>query len=694
MTAHPRISGDHALRLQLLAMGYEPVAVDGKAAVSKGWQSAAITPDSLLAEETLHPHARSTGLRTGKIMAMDNDIRDADHARIVQEIVSDKLGYTMLQRLGSKPEPMLIYRCSVPLQKVTIRARAPGANKSATVFEVLGKGQQFVAYGIHPGTGKAYEWPLADLAGEPSQFEFGAVTEVTQPQVREAVRALCAKLGELGYTDVSSGDNDATHAPSPVTGEPISEATLIDALSYLDPDATREEWIRIIAAIRAAPIPNDLDESKRRAIAHRFSRGDLDRRHRYDLDAPDRYNGPEDVDQAFDTMPPKVGGVGVGTILSAARKAGWTGRTNGQSAQEIFGSAVSNIETADSSFSDVGSIANKFRVIFPREMRNLPAPQYVVDPIVPDSAVTLIYGPPGSCKSFLILDLLASVAIGSPAFGKFRTVPGDTILCAGEAPYAIARKRWPSFCQARGITHPDSVRFAIVPAVPLVFDPSEIAALMQSVASSGAAPRIVALDTVARAIAGQDENDMRAAGLVTNAAERIRDKFKCAVVLVHHSGKDEDKGARGSSAFEGNVDAVFRVARDKDKGVVSLRCTKMKDADEPEPIHFKEQRVGESLVLDWIPKDEHASLTRRNSGPTRSDVGAALNRLGRSVTTHVLAVELAGHGATENEVSAMARFLQREAKETIRAYVEHHGTGGRDGTLWGIPSNISDQERR
>jgi hypothetical protein len=120
----------------------------------------------------------------------------------------------------------------------------------------------------------------------------------------------------------------------------------------------------------------------------------------------------------------------------------------------------------------------------------------------------------------------------------------------------------------------------------------------------------------------------------------------------------------------------------------------MKDADEPEVMHFKEQRVGESLVLSWIPKDEHASLTRKNAGPTRSDVGAALHRLGRSVTTHALAVELAGPGATENKVVAKVRFLQREAKEALRAYVEHHGTGGRDGTLWGITANTPEQGRQ
>lgn len=489
-------------------------------------------------------------------------------------------------------------------------------------------------------------------------------------------------LRELPDVPVQTGPQSF----APRLDRALSLSTLREILSYLEPDAPYGEWRDCVAAIRATPILPDADLGELRRIAHEFSDGRLDRRQRYVEARPRRYSGPDAVDRVFDTMPPKNGGVGFGTLVKAARDAGYTGIINGDTAQEIFAH-----HERDGTPEHATDERRKFRVFFPRDMKNLPEPRYVVDGIIPDCAVTLIYGAPGSCKSFLVLDLLASIAHGGLAFNKFCTIQGDAILCAGEAPYGAAQKRWPAWCNARGIKNPDDVGFLIVPAVPIVSDRSEIEALMDSIEAAGAHPRIVALDTVARSIAGRDESDASTAGLVTEAAERIRDRFNCAIALVHHSGKDREKGARGSSAFEANADAVFEVTRDKERGIVSLKCTKMKDADELEPIHLKEERYGDSLVLNWIAKDEHGALTRKNAGPSRTDVGAALRRLGSDVATRPLAVELAGPGATEAEVCAMVRLLQHKAKDVFRGYVIHHGTGGRDGTVWGLRPDESKE---
>jgi hypothetical protein len=388
------------------------------------------------------------------------------------------------------------------------------------------------------------------------------------------------------------------------------------------------------------------------------------------------------VDQVFDTMPPKKGGVGVGTLISAARAAGFSGNVMRQSARETF--AHYALTEASNQSVPVVAKREKFPLIFPLEMRGLPEPRYAVETIIPDCAITLIYGAPGSCKSFLILDILASAAAGIPALGKFSTVQGDAVLCAGEAPFGTAKKRWPAFAQARSIADPDNIRFAIVPAVPLVSDPAQIEALIGSIKAANAKPRIVALDTVARASGGLDENDALAAGLVNAAAGRIRDEFNCNVILVHHSGKDETKGARGSSALAAGTDAVFKVKRDKDNGTVVLHCEKMKDADEPEDIHLKEERVRDSLVLNWISKEEYASLTRKNGGPGSSEVGAALRKLGKDVSTRLLAIELAGPDAGEKAIDAMVRQLLREAKNILKAYIVRRGSGGRNGSLWGL----------
>ncbi|GAR27135.1 hypothetical protein NGUA07_04610 [Salmonella enterica] len=85
------------------------------------------------------------------------------------------------------------------------------------------------------------------------------------------------------------------------------------------------------------------------------------------------------------------------------------------------------------------------------------------------------------------------------------------------------------------------------------------------------------------------------------------------MLVVHHSGKDDSKGARGSSSFRAALDAEFNVRREGDGGAIILTCTKMKDAEEPRPAAFDlreaelfTDRDGEqvaSLVLHDVPRE-------------------------------------------------------------------------------------------
>jgi len=61
-------------------------------------------------------------------------------------------------------------------------------------------------------------------------------------------------------------------------------------------------------------------------------------------------------------------------------------------------------------------------------------------------------------------------------------------------------------------------------------------------------------------------------------------KTDATILLVHHSGKDQDKVTKGSSALRAALDAEFNVRREKDnhiqdKGFI-LTSTKIKDAEE------------------------------------------------------------------------------------------------------------------
>ncbi|MNX69599.1 hypothetical protein D3C86_1008230 [compost metagenome] len=54
------------------------------------------------------------------------------------------------------------------------------------------------------------------------------------------------------------------------------------------------------------------------------------------------------------------------------------------------------------------------------------------------------------------------------------------------------------------------------------------------------------------------------------------------ILLIHHTGKNEENGARGSSAFRAALDAEYLIKREgSDVHALTLACTKMKDDEQP-----------------------------------------------------------------------------------------------------------------
>ncbi|MFP1773965.1 integrase domain-containing protein [Lonsdalea quercina] len=93
--------------------------------------------------------------------------------------------------------------------------------------------------------------------------------------------------------------------------------------------------------------------------------------------------------------------------------------------------------------------------------------------------------------------------------------------------------------------------------------------------------RLIILDTLARCFGGSDENAAKDMGVFIQGCDAIKAATQATVLIIHHSGKDQDKGARGSSAFRAALDVEFNVRREGDGAALILSCTKMKDAEEP-----------------------------------------------------------------------------------------------------------------
>jgi hypothetical protein len=180
-------------RWRLWLNGYEPIPIQGKRTLIEGWTSGTIDPERLVRETILHLDHRSTGLRTGALVGIDIDLRNDEHADVIQRVVEGTIGPTPLQRRSSKGA-MLCYRKDGDcLGKITVRDGV--LNK--TLFEIFGQGGQFVAYGIHPDTQRPYEWLIPGQ--EPLLVPLSELPTVSTDMLHDLRKRVSERLAALGY---------------------------------------------------------------------------------------------------------------------------------------------------------------------------------------------------------------------------------------------------------------------------------------------------------------------------------------------------------------------------------------------------------------------------------------------------------------------------------------------------------------
>jgi hypothetical protein len=97
---------------------------------------------------------------------------------------------------------------------------------------------------------------------------------------------------------------------------------------------------------------------------------------------------------------------------------------------------------------------------------------------------------------------------------------------------------------------------------------------------------LLIFDTFAKLIAafGGDENTAKDHGKVFANIERIKNRKNVHVAFVAHTGKDETKGMRGSSAAPGDVDILVEIRGD---GIKTANVTKANDRPEGPLFSYK-----------------------------------------------------------------------------------------------------------
>jgi len=282
---------------------------------------------------------------------------------------------------------------------------------------------------------------------------------------------------------------------------------------------------------------------------------------------------------------------------------------------------------------------------------------------------TVVYGQSGSGKTFAILDLAWRVSLGLP-WGDRKTIKAAVIYVAAESPRSIRFRM-----RALVDRHGPSDSFFCVPGAPNMFDSrDDMKTLVDGIAALGVDVGMIVFDTLARVNIGGNENSTEDMSQLVTNGDRLRDRFDCNVVWIHHTGKDDARGARGSSALRAATDTEIEI-----RDGTTLRITKMRDGDPFDCLfHLRKVKVGQmadgseagTCVVDWHAVSTSSGTPRDRN---RETIIRALRMLGEpsSVPDILARIELEGLKLTIRKRAVLQMLVASCRSETERFFTRH-----------------------
>lgn len=315
-----------------------------------------------------------------------------------------------------------------------------------------------------------------------------------------------------------------------LTETPEEVAKLKSALNKLSSDIPRGNgamfdsagnvevgyWLGVIWAIRS------LDWESGKQIAREWSQR-----------CPARYGDGSGFDQAWrgynedHTQP-----VRIGSLYKLAKTKGWSFEES-----PILYAAAANAE--------------HYKLLGRDEIFALAPILWRVKHLLPVTGLAAIYGPSGSGKSFLCLDLAISIALGKHWFGN-RTVSSNVVYVMLEGESGL-RNRIAAWEKQNNQQLPQNMR--------CVTQPFKLVAVENILKMAASIPKhaVVFIDTLNRAAPQVDENSSKEMGEILEGCKRLQTLTCGLVVVVHHTGKDQAKGLRGHSSLHAALDAAIAV---------------------------------------------------------------------------------------------------------------------------------------
>ena len=270
--------------------------------------------------------------------------------------------------------------------------------------------------------------------------------------------------------------------------------------------------------------------------------------------------------------------------------------------------------------------------------------EWLIESIIPRRAFVALYAPPASFKSFIALDIAEAVATGRDWMGYRVPKKGAVLYIAGEGHGGMGARV--KACKIQN-NSPDGANLYVIRAQINIRSSQEdfdalINAINELLAQIDEPLELIILDTLMRMSGGGfNENSSEDMGGFITQSGKLQAIYICAMLLIHHSGKDITKGLRGHSSLLGAVDTELEIQRQDsvinsaDTSVIGnaiLTVTKQKDGADSIAVGIEvvNVEIGESAlgfeIITSLAVRHNPEIASSNSKGNKNNSGSGGNQ--------------------------------------------------------------------
>jgi hypothetical protein len=220
------------------------------------------------------------------------------------------------------------------------------------------------------------------------------------------------------------------------------------------------------------------------------------------------------------------------------------------------------------------------------EIHCLPRRESLAAGLLDRAAMSVVFGGSNTGKTFFALDLSACFALNREWRGR-RVRHGAVVYIAAEGGLGIEER-----LTAYRLHHDvkaDGVPLYVIPEpIDLCKSDVDVTLLIKRLGALPQVPAIelIVVDTLSRALAGGNENGADDMGAFVRHCDRLRAECRAHVMIIHHAGKDEGRGARGHSLLRAATDTEIEVTKSDVSGIATAEVVKQRDRPSGDKFSF------------------------------------------------------------------------------------------------------------